>query len=118
MTIYGRKIVAQSRKTLVDSQSREGIMSRTVLWLVVILPGLAGIVVFGIFALIDWAALQAAYAHFERVASGHPAVAPLLAAEAKQDIHRLNLFAEGVWTLLSAIYMAVGIHGLVLLKRP
>jgi hypothetical protein len=27
-------------------------------------------------------------------------------------IHRINVFADGVWTLLSAILAAIGIHGI------
>lgn len=90
-------------------------MRRGVLLQGVVLPGVVGVIVFGYFALQDWAALQAAYRHFEEVAKSSPDTTTLLIAEAKQNVHRLNLFAEGVWTLLSAILAAIGLHGLCVL---
>jgi hypothetical protein len=36
----------------------------------------------------------------------------LFVAEAQQNIHRINLFADVVWALLGAIVGAIGIHGL------
>ena len=81
------------------------------LFLVVVF-GMTGVVVFGCYALIDWNALQAAYADFSAIARGSPDLADLFAAEAQQNIHRLNLFAEGVWTLQSAILAAIGLHGI------
>ena len=74
--------------------------------------GMAGVLIFGYYALIDWNALQAAYANFTKVASNPSDLATLFAAEAQQNIHRLNLFAEGVWVLQSAIFAAIGLHGI------
>ena len=78
--------------------------------------GLLGVVIFGVYAMIDWAALQDAYTRFATVSAqqqGRSAVsAALFTAESVQNIHRLNLFAEGVWTLLSAILAGVGLLGL------
>lgn len=90
-------------------------MRRPLLLLLVVLPGAIGVVVFGNAALQDWAALRQAYRHFDEVAHSSPDTTALLIAEAKQNIHRINLFAEGVWTLLSAILAAIGLHGLCLL---
>ncbi|HVF84450.1 MAG TPA: hypothetical protein VM821_00600 [Abditibacteriaceae bacterium] len=36
----------------------------------------------------------------------------LFVAEANQNIHRVNLFADVVWALLGAILAAIGLHGL------
>ncbi|MFE4108713.1 hypothetical protein, partial [Almyronema epifaneia] len=74
--------------------------------------GMVGVVVFGYYSLIDWAALQIAYAKFSEVAKTSPDLATLFAAESQQNIHRVNLFAEGVWTLQSAIFAAIGLHGI------
>ncbi|NJO19564.1 MAG: hypothetical protein HC838_05160, partial [Spirulinaceae cyanobacterium RM2_2_10] len=41
----------------------------------------------------------------------------LFAAEAQQNIHRLNLFAEGVWVLQSATLAAIALHGLCTVPR-
>lgn len=90
-------------------------MRREMLLLSVVLSGVVGVVVFGYAALLDWAALRQAYTHFDEVARSSPDTTTLLIAEARQNMHRLNLFAEGVWTLLSAILASIGIHGLCLL---
>lgn len=88
-------------------------------WLLLLLtlvPGLIGVCVFGYYAFVDWATLQVAYAHYEQVAGKSPELRAVFVAEAQQNIHRLNLFADGVWTLLSAILGAIGLHGLCLRK--
>jgi len=80
--------------------------------LLIVIPGAAGVAVFGHFALIDWDALQKAYLNFEAVSQSSASLPALFVAEAQQNIHRINLFADGVWTLLSAIFGAIGIHGM------
>jgi hypothetical protein len=87
-------------------------MRTVVLILLLVVPGVIGFLVFGIFAAIDYVALQSAYASFTRVAQNLPSTSALIAAEAVQNIHRINVFAEGVWALLCAIYAAIGLHGL------
>lgn len=86
-------------------------MRQTLLCLLVV-PGVFCFVVCMYYALIDWATLQKAYAHFERVASGNSTINALFVAEARQNIHRINLFADVVWALLAAIVAAIGLHGL------
>lgn len=78
----------------------------------VIVPGVAGVVVFGYYALVDWAALDAAYQDYDSVRQSTTDLSALFAANAQQMIHRINVFAGGVWTLLSAIVAAIGIHGI------
>ncbi len=78
----------------------------------VVFLGTIGVIVFGYYALIDWDTLQKAYANFADVAQGQPDLSKLFAAEAQQNIHRINLFADGVWTLQSAILAAIGLHGI------
>jgi hypothetical protein len=81
--------------------------------LLVLLPGLAGVCVFGYAALGDWSHLKATYAVYERVSTNSTSdMKAVFIAEANQNIHRINLFADGVWTLLSAILAAIGLHGL------
>jgi hypothetical protein len=79
---------------------------------VIVFPGLVGIVVFGYYALIDWATLQKAYQHFAEVVASSPTIEKLFTAATQQNIHRINLFADGVWALLSAIFAAIGLHGI------
>ena len=85
------------------------------LLLVLIVPGIAGFVFCLYYALLDWAALQKAYTQFERIASSSRDQSTLFIAEAKQNIHRINLFADVVWALLCAVIAAIGIHGLCLM---
>lgn len=81
------------------------------LWILVVV-GIFGAAIFGWFALKDWALLQTAERQFETVAGRSADIPTLFVAEAKQNIHRINLFAQGVWTLLSVIVGAIGVHGL------
>ncbi|MEO1126869.1 MAG: hypothetical protein AAFX95_22765, partial [Cyanobacteria bacterium J06639_16] len=77
------------------------------LFLVVSL-GVAGSVVFTYYAFIDWALLDDAYLNFSNIAQNSPELTTLFTAEAEQNIHRINLFAEGVWALQSAVFAAIG----------
>jgi ABC-type anion transport system duplicated permease subunit len=86
-------------------------VGKAVLYLIVLI-GLAGAAIFGYFALKDWALLKAAYREFDTVALNSTDMPSLFVAEARQNIHRINLSADGVWTLLSAILAAIGLHGL------
>lgn len=91
-------------------------MKGVALWAIVV-AGLLGVVIFGASSFKDWDALQKAYREFEMVASQSQDLSAITIAEAKQNIHRINLFAEGVWTLLSAILTAIGVHGIAM-KPP
>ena len=82
------------------------------LLILLVLPGVFCFVFCIYYALQDWAALQKAMANFARVAGNSHDVSVLFVAEAKQNIHRVNIFAEIVWALLGAIVAAIGIHGL------
>ena len=85
----------------------------------VTLLGVVVVLVSGYYLLLDWAALRAAYAWFELLASRSADLNALFVAEAGQNIHRLNCFAEGMGMLLGAILAAIGLHGLCLLpSRP
>ena len=86
------------------------------LFLIVVL-GSAGVVLFVYYLLIDWAALDRAYVEFSSLAQSSSDLATLFAAESFQNIHRINVFAEGVWALQSAIFAAVGLHGICTARR-
>lgn len=91
------------------------ISSKVGFWLLLlltVLPGMLGIAVFGYYALVDWAALQTAYTHYRQVISSTVELREVFIAQSQQNIHRINLFADGVWTLLSAILAAIGLHGI------
>ncbi|MBC8140990.1 MAG: hypothetical protein H7Y38_06065 [Armatimonadetes bacterium] len=80
-------------------------------WLLLIVPGTGCFAICLYYAVQDWTMLQRAYADFERMAGRETSLAILFVAEAKQNIHRINLFADGVWALLGAIVAAIGLHG-------
>lgn len=82
------------------------------LFLLLVAPGVGGFLFCMHYALLDWAELQKAYAHFARVTSSSSEMSVLFVAEAKQNIHRINLFADVVWALMGALIAAIGIHGL------
>lgn len=74
--------------------------------------GCGGIAVFGWFALVDNTALNQADAEFLRLIDAGSDLPTLFVAESRQRIHRINLFAEGVWTLQCAVFAAIGLHGI------
>jgi ABC-type polysaccharide transport system permease subunit len=85
--------------------------------ILLVLPGVVGILIFGYYALIDWNSLQKAYQYFSDVVQSSPSMEKLFIAEAQQNIHRINLLADGVWTLLSAILAAIGLQGICVLPN-
>ncbi|MDB9527331.1 hypothetical protein PN498_15125 [Oscillatoria sp. CS-180] len=92
-------------------------MARLTLTFLVILPGIAGIVVFGFYALIDMAKLDEAYQQFAASAQQSADLNTLFILATQQNNHRINVFAEGVWVLLCAVMVAIGLHGLFTLPH-
>ena len=82
-----------------------------VLLLFTTVPGIAGVVIFGYYALQDWEQLQLDYSYFVAVIQQADSMEALFVAEAQQNIHRINLMTDGIWVLLSAILAAIGLHG-------
>jgi hypothetical protein len=82
-----------------------------------ILPGVLGVLIFGYYALADWHNLQQAYIPFAKAIQSKSSLETLFVVEAMQNIQRINLFADGVWTLLSLIIASIGIHGICLVPR-
>ncbi len=90
---------------------------RVALILLLVIPGIVVMAMSGYFALLDWAALQDAYAQFREVRASDAGQRALFAAWAVQDIHRTNLAADGTWFLLGGVIFAIGVHGLCVLAR-
>jgi hypothetical protein len=84
----------------------------------VTLLGLAAVLIGGYNLFLDWAALREAYARFEQFAQHNASLNALFVAEARQNAHRINCFAEGVSVLLGGILAAIGLQGLCLLRAP
>ena len=83
------------------------------LLLFAVLPGafFTGISAYTLFP--DWAQLQASQKRYAELAN-RPAVTAtdLMIAEAAENRHRINCFAEGVGVLLGSTILAIGIHGI------
>jgi hypothetical protein len=80
-----------------------------------VIPGVAVTAICLYYAFADWAALQGAYRNFMAVAGSGAGMREVFVAEAAQNVHRVNLFADGVWALLGAILAGIGVHGLCVL---
>lgn len=89
-------------------------MTRALLWFG-LASGLAWCAVCFYGSLLDWRELQRAYAAFASSQSAD--LKTVFLAEARQNIHRINLFADVVWALLSAILAVVSALGLAILNR-
>lgn len=85
-------------------------------WLLLITwGGLAGTLFFAYWTMVDFAHLQKAYGQFAAL-TPQSSVQQILLAEARQNTHRINVFADGTWTLLCAIITVIGVHGLAYQK--
>lgn len=92
-------------------------MLRALPLFLVVSIGVAAAVVFIYYAFIDWALLDQAYLDFANAAQSSAELTTLFTAEAEQNIHRINVFAEGVWALQSAMLAAIGLHGICTIPR-
>ncbi|MCP6760925.1 MAG: hypothetical protein NHB32_19765 [Fischerella sp. CENA71] len=93
-------------------------MRSLVLVVFVVFPGVAlsSISVYYLFP--EWATLDAAHKNYQQVAkSPSVKVGDLLVAEAAENRHRINCFAEGVGVLFGGVIAAIGIHGLCTLPN-
>ncbi len=83
------------------------------LLLLVVLPGaaLGGTSTYFLFP--DWAMLTVSHQNYQKLAASPVSTLRDLAiAEAAENRHRINCFAEGVGALLGGIILSVGIHGI------
>ncbi|MGB7414479.1 MAG: hypothetical protein WA902_09750 [Thermosynechococcaceae cyanobacterium] len=88
-------------------------MKTALLIVLIIIPGIAGVAIFGHYALSDWDQLQRDYDAMKQVVATTSDLSALFKANSAQMTQRINLFADGTWTLLSGILAAIGFHGLL-----
>jgi hypothetical protein len=88
-----------------------------ILWLLVVLPGTAASGISIYYLIPEWAVLDASYKHYQQVAKSSSTVNDLLIAEAAENRHRINCFAEGIGVLLGGVIVSIGIHGLCTLPN-
>lgn len=93
------------------------VMQRTGLVVTAIVPGLAAMIASGYYLFPDWAALDNAHRNLTKIAATNPSVQALIVAQAAEERHRINCFAEGMGVLVGGIWMAIGVHGLCLLPK-
>lgn len=87
--------------------------------LLLIVPGIIGMGLFGRLALTEYHELIGAYDRLEALTrTADPTLESVIVANAIQHGHRLNVFAAGTWALLSAIVACLGLHGLLSLQPP
>ncbi len=79
--------------------------------------GLVAVAVSGYYLFYDWAALNAAWVRFEKLAMSAADLRSIVLADARQNAFRINCFADGVGVLLGGILAAIGLHGLCTLPR-
>jgi hypothetical protein len=88
------------------------------LLVLVVLPGMATTIICVYYLFPEWAALDAAYQRYERVAkSPAPKIEDLAIAQAAENRHRINCFAEGVGSLLGIAIASIGIHGICTMPK-
>lgn len=88
-------------------------MRSLVLLLAVVLPGIAATILSTYFLLPEWAVLEVSYKSCQQVAkSPSSSMRELSIAQAAENRHRINCFAEGVGVLLGGVITAIGIHGI------
>lgn len=93
-------------------------MRSLVLLLAVVLPGTAATSLSTYYLLPEWVVLDASYKYYEQVAkSPSSTMRDLFIADAAQNRHRINWFAEGVGVLLGGAITAIGIHGMCTLPK-
>jgi len=85
--------------------------------LLLVAPGLTIMVGCGYYLLVDLGALQTSYHHLENLVAQNAELRQLFIADAQQNAHRTNMFAEGVWFLLGALLAGLGVHGLCVMPR-
>ncbi|MFB2981975.1 hypothetical protein [Microseira sp. BLCC-F43] len=84
-----------------------------VLLITVVLPGLAATSLSAYYLFPEWKALEASFKSYEKLAKSPAAtIEQLSIAQAAENRHRINCFAEGVGVLLGGVILAIGIHGI------
>ncbi|MBD2127210.1 hypothetical protein NDI39_00650 [Microcoleus sp. ZQ-A2] len=93
-------------------------IKQVILLLFVVLPGLGSSAVSAYYLFPDWTALDKSHKNYQRIAQSPTSrERDLLIAQAAENRHRMNCFAEGIGILMGGVIMAIGIHGLCTLPN-
>jgi hypothetical protein len=91
-------------------------MKAIALLILVVLPGTSMMALSAYYLFPEWTALERSYRRFEQLSQSPSATMPVLfAAQAAENRHRINCFAEGMGVLLGMAIASIGIHGLCVL---
>lgn len=93
-------------------------MRRLFLLLLVILPGFTVTSVSLYYLFPEWIALEASHQNFQQVAENPTStLTDVYIAQAAENRHRINCFAEGVGVLFGLSILAIGVHGICLIPE-
>jgi hypothetical protein len=88
------------------------------LLLLVVVPGIMTAMISLFYLFPEWQALDRSYQNYVRIVkSPNSKVQDILIAEAAENRHRINCFAEGIGVLLGIVIISIGVHGICNLNR-
>lgn len=94
-------------------------IKQVILLLFVVLPGLGASAISAYYLFPDWTALDKSHINYQAIVQSPTSrERELSIAQAAENRHRINCFAEGMEVLLGGVIMAIGIHGLCTLPNP
>lgn len=91
--------------------------SRSLLLFLVVLPGVACVGISTYYLFPEWKTLEDSYTQYQKLVRSNAPVRELSIAQAAENRHRINCFAEGVGVLLGLTISSIGVHGLCTLPK-
>jgi hypothetical protein len=88
-------------------------MKNLVFFTLIIIPGMTGLLCSGYWGYADFIKLTAAEHNFQQLVVQKADQKSLFIAAHRENIHRINVAAEGVWMGLGLIAVGVGIIGML-----
>ncbi|MBE9128517.1 MULTISPECIES: hypothetical protein [unclassified Coleofasciculus] len=93
-------------------------LRQAILLLFIVLPGCAASALSAYYLLPEWVALERHHTYYQKLSqSPSSTLRDLSIAQAAENRHRINCFAEGVGVLLGGGIAAIGIHGICTLPQ-
>ncbi len=88
-------------------------MKNLVFFTLLIVPGSIGAILSGYWGYADWIRLAEAERNFQQLVISKANQRELFIAAHRENIHRLNVAAEGVWIGLGLITTGIGLIGII-----
>lgn len=83
----------------------------------VVFPGATFLGISSFYLIPEWAVLTESYQNYQILSTSGASERDLAIAQAAENRHRLNCFAEGVEVLLGGVMVATGIYGICTLPQ-